>query len=268
VNTGATERLSVTRSANETPLKGGNWKTIVTYTTKLDGKMKFYLVGGLVRDKLLGLKPKDNDYVVEAKSYEEMRSAIVEKGGEIFLESPAHFTIRALVPDMGVADFVLPRVDGFYSDGRRPDSVMVGTLMDDLARRDFTVNAIAYDEQTDQYIDPHSGRTDLDAKLLRCVDDPFDRFEEDALRMLRAIRFAITKGFEIHESVEKALDNAYLANRLMENVSGERKREELHRCFACNTLLTLDLLSHYDRVRDACFNGGSKLWLMPTMRDA
>ena len=94
--------------------------------------MKFYLVGGSVRDKLLGLKPKDKDYVVDAKSYEEMKSAIIEHGGNIFLETPQHFTIRALLPKIGAADFVLPRIDAFYSDGRRPDSVSVGTLEETL----------------------------------------------------------------------------------------------------------------------------------------
>jgi tRNA nucleotidyltransferase (CCA-adding enzyme) len=228
--------------------------------------MKFYLVGGFVRDNLLGIKSKDKDYIVDAKSFEEMRKAIIDRGGKIFLETPQHLTIRAMVPSLGAADFVLPRVDGIYTDGRRPDSVSVGTLLDDLARRDFTVNAIAYDEDNSEYIDPHGGRDDLRLNLLRCVGKPEERFNEDALRLLRAIRFAITKGFKIHSSVEKALHSRLLTKKLKECVSEERKREELHRCFKHDTLLTLQHLTNFWRIREACFEGG-KLWLMPTMKE-
>lgn len=228
--------------------------------------MKFYLVGGAVRDRLLGLKSKDKDYIVEAKSYDEMKAAIIEKGGEIFLESPQHFTIRALIPKMGAADFVLPRVDGSYSDGRRPDSVSVGTLHDDLARRDFTMNAIAFDEESGEYIDPFNGREDIEKRLIRCVGSAFDRFHEDSLRLLRAIRFKITKGFELHDDVVSCLSDYVLAVRLV-NVSDERKREELHKCFAKDTLETLNLLGQYPMVSEAVF-GSKKLWLMPTMKGA
>lgn len=225
--------------------------------------MEFYLVGGSVRDKLLGIKSKDNDYVVMAKSFGEMKQAIVDRGGTIFLETPQHFTIRATIPGMGACDFVLPRVDGFYGDGRRPDSVSVGTLMDDLARRDFTVNAIALDENGD-YVDPHNGKQDIEDRVLRCVGKAYDRFNEDALRLLRALRFTITKGFLPHSDVENCLANPNLAEKLQYNVSDERKREELHKCFKHNTLETLKWLEMFPHVRDACFQ---KMWLMPTLKD-
>ncbi len=228
--------------------------------------MKFYLVGGAVRDKLLGLKSKDNDYVVTAGSYNEMKQAIEDKGGEIFLESPQHFTIRALIPKMGAADFVLPRVDGCYSDGRRPDSVSVGTLHDDLARRDFTMNAIAFDEESGEYIDPFNGREDIKNNLIRCVGKAYDRFHEDSLRLLRAIRFKITKNFELDEDVVACLSDWMLALRLA-NVSDERKREELHKCLAKDTPATLKLLAKYHLISEAVF-GSKKLWLMPTMKGA
>ncbi len=102
--------------------------------------VKIYLVGGSIRDQLLGLKSKDLDYAVEAGSYEEMRDYIKENG-KIFLETPEYLTIRAHLKNGEPADFVLCRKDGEYSDGRRPDKVTPGTLYDDLARRDFTVNA-------------------------------------------------------------------------------------------------------------------------------
>lgn len=228
--------------------------------------MKFYLVGGAVRDKLLGLRSKDNDYVVTAKSYDEMKQAIIEKGGEIFLESPQHFTIRALIPKMGAADFVLPRIDGAYSDGRRPDSVSVGTLHDDLARRDFTMNAIAFDEENGEYIDPFDGRKDIQNRVIRCVGNAYDRFHEDSLRLLRAIRFQIVKGFHLHDDVVQCLFSNELTDRLA-NVSDERKREELYKCFAKDTLATLKLLNDFELVAQAVF-GSKKLWLMPTMKGA
>src|SRR5687768_7510936 len=106
--------------------------------------IQFFQVGGSVRDELLGKQSKDIDYAVEAPSYGAMREAIVERGGEIFQENEAFLTVRAKVPTLGACDYVLCRKDGTYDkDGRRPDFVEVGSLADDLARRDFTVNAMA-----------------------------------------------------------------------------------------------------------------------------
>ena len=153
--------------------------------------IKFYQVGGSVRDDLLGFPSKDIDYSVEAPSFEAMKSEIVNRGGEIFLEKPEYLTIRANVPNMGACDYVLCRKDGAYYDGRRPESVEIGTIRDDLARRDFTVNAMAINEDG-ELIDPHGGKVDLLHKTLRCVGNAHERFSEDYLRMLRAIRFCIT----------------------------------------------------------------------------
>lgn len=226
--------------------------------------VKAYLVGGYVRDKLLGVKSKDVDYSVEAGSYQEMVEWIKVQG-EIYLEQPQYWTVRAHIKDKPPADYVLCRVDGLYSDGRRPDSVKPGTIYDDLARRDFTVNAIALDEESGEYLDPHGGMADLKAKVLRAVGSPCDRFWEDALRILRAIRFAVTKGFKFDSYMEYALTRTDLQWRLRDNVSEERKREELQKCFSHDTLLTLAMLQKYDLL-EACF--GQRLWLMPTMRES
>src|SRR6478735_1674813 len=160
-------------------------------------KAKFYQVGGCVRDSLLGVESKDIDFSVEAPSYEAMREAVIERCGgnpeSIKVDKPEFATIRAIDPKLGGVDFVLCRKDGAYSDGRRPDSVEMGTLLDDLARRDFTVNAIARADDG-SLIDPFNGQADLKLRLLRCVGG-VDRLREDSLRMLRAFRFAITKGF-------------------------------------------------------------------------
>lgn len=226
--------------------------------------IKCYQVGGSVRDALLGIRSKDIDFAIEAPDYPTMLRWI-QSQGKVYLEQPEFWTVRAHLPGKPPADFVLCRKDGQYSDGRRPDSVSVGTLYDDLARRDFTVNAIAYDEETDSYIDPHDGRKDLERRLLRCVGNPRDRFMEDALRMLRAIRFAITKEFALDKTVMACLCDLSLAERLHENVSEERRREELHKCFAHNTPMTLYYLESYPAIQNACFGRNCKLWLMPTL---
>src|SRR5688572_15396559 len=115
--------------------------------------VKAYEVGGDVGDRLMGLKnPKDLNYTVEAESYDEM-VAWIKTQGTIFVEQPQYWTVRAHLSGKRPADYVLARKDGQYSDGRRPDSVKPGTLLDDLKRRDFTMNAIAIGE-SGEYIDP------------------------------------------------------------------------------------------------------------------
>lgn len=225
--------------------------------------MKKYQVGGFVRDRLLGARSKDLDYVVLAPSYEEMREWVAQQG-TIFLEKPEFWTIRAQIPGSLPADFVLARKDGQYSDGRRPDSVSVGTLHDDLSRRDFTVNAIAYDEETDEYIDPFDGQTDIKNRVLRCVGNAYDRFFEDSLRMLRAIRFSLTKGFEILPSITDCFSNQQLLTRLAD-IKDERKQGELEKCFAYNTIATLRFFSYFPDLMRAVFSG--KLWLLPTLKN-
>ncbi len=227
--------------------------------------VKLYRVGGFVRDELLGVKSKDLDYAVEAPSYEAMVEYVRERG-EIYLESPQFWTVRAHIKGKLPADFVLCRKDGQYSDGRRPDSVSVGTLHDDLSRRDFTMNAIAVDDESGEYIDPFNGKADLEKRLIRCVGEAYDRFFEDSLRLLRAIRFKIVKGFTLDRDIVDCLHCVSLADRL-KNVSDERKREELLKCFAKNTPATLFMLSEYPLISEAVFGSG-KLWLIPTMKEA
>ena len=108
------------------------------------------------------------------------------------MEQPEYLTIRAKVPGIGPADFVLCRKDGSYRDGRHPESVAVGTLHDDLARRDFTMNAIAKDEDG-KIIDPFGGIGAIEIGIIECVGQARMRMEEAQLRLLRAIRFAVTK---------------------------------------------------------------------------
>jgi tRNA nucleotidyltransferase/poly(A) polymerase len=211
--------------------------------------VKLYEVGGCVRDELMGTKSNDVDFAVEAESYETMRLYLVGMGFKIYIEKPEFLTIRAQVPTghklrerTKDADFVLCRKDGPSSDGRRPDYVEAGTIFDDLARRDFTVNAIARDEDGN-LIDPYNGREDCLDKVLKFVGNPHDRILEDGLRILRGFRFIVTKGLRPDYYTNVAL-YCDVAKRL-KGVSEERIREELNKMFAYDTIETLALLKGF-----------------------
>lgn len=223
----------------------------------------FYQVGGSVRDEILGRKSKDIDYSVEAESFDAMREAILERGGKIFLETPQYFTIRAHVPNMGACDFVLCRKDGEYTDGRRPDSVSMGTIYDDLARRDFTMNAIAKNSNG-AYVDPFFGYDDIRRGLIRCVGSTDKRITEDALRMLRALRFSVTLGFDIHEEIRRVFQDRDFIG-LLKNISRERIREELLKMFSYNTMDSLYTLQEFPLMMEFLFCGN--IWLIPTMKE-
>lgn len=221
--------------------------------------IKIYQVGGSVRDLLLGIKSKDIDYAVES-SYDEMKSYILERG-EIFLEKPEFGTIRCRV-NGEVADYSICRVDGNYSDGRRPDSIKPASIYDDLSRRDFTMNAIAIDEDGN-ILDPYNGRNHIDNRIIVCVNNTYDRMREDALRMLRALRFSITKQMWLDTEIVEFLcwsDNI----NLLRNVSTERIREELYKMFSCDTYQTLKILSNYPYLSKYIFTR-TNLWLKPTL---
>jgi tRNA nucleotidyltransferase/poly(A) polymerase len=248
-------------------------------------RFEFFEVGGAVRDSFLGLRSKDIDYTVVDKwadvlpvtvdeSFEGLENFLGEEGFKIFLSTPEYLTIRAqfpkdhpvhaLHPDSKnlTADFVLARCEGPYSDGRRPDWVRPGTLEDDLARRDFTVNAVARTIHG-EIIDPHGGVSDLEHMALRCVGRAEDRIKEDALRSLRAVRFVITKGFFLNVELQDILQASWLPD-MLSSISAERKREELDKCFKTDTIKTLDLLwSFSPEFLHAVFSDG--LRLKPTM---
>lgn len=229
--------------------------------------VELFKVGGAVRDGLLGLVSKDIDYTVVAASFEEMADFVTAEGMTIVVSKPEFGTIRAITAkgcdfrgDSGGIDFVWAREDGPYSDGRRPDWTKPADLLHDLARRDFTVNAMAV-AQDGTVIDPFGGQDDLGVMRLRAVGDPNERIQEDPLRMLRALRFVVTKGFWMSTSLSDAIGRN---GRLITTVSEERIREELLRMFQADTLKTLRMLSNFPDLRDTIFNG--KVWLMPTLR--
>ena len=179
-----------------------------------------YAVGGCVRDSLLGLAPHDWDLCTSALPEDMLRVFKDERVAETGLKHGTLTVIRDHVP----YEITTFRIDGEYTDHRHPDSVaFVSDIAEDLARRDFTVNAMAY-APASGLIDLFGGREDLSAGVVRCVGKPVLRFEEDALRILRALRFASTYDFAIDPATDTAARE--LAPTLR-NVAGERVREEL-----------------------------------------
>lgn len=235
--------------------------------------MKLYLVGGKVRDDLLGLPSKDHDFTVvldEALGGWDPFQFMVERlrvmGFEIFLTTPQYLTVRARFPkghpNAGVtADFVLARKESGYSDGRRPDSVEPGSLMDDLKRRDFTMNAIAQDENG-ELIDPFGGVQDIQRRIIRPVGSAYKRLTEDPLRALRALRLSLTKTMAVDVQIEHILEHPDVL-RGIGNLSNERVYDELSKMFRYDTLTTLWLLAGYPELEITVFQ---KVNLEPTLK--
>ena len=179
-----------------------------------------YAVGGCVRDSLLGKTPNDWDITTSAKP-EDMKSVFVNF--HCIDTGIKHGTVTVVI-DGEPLEITTFRLDGEYEDNRHPKSVtFTSNLGADLGRRDFTVNAMAYSKKTGT-VDLFGGQNDLKNKIIRCVGDPDRRFNEDALRILRALRFASALDFEIEEKTAQSL----LKNRaLLGNISEERIAKEL-----------------------------------------
>ena len=177
-----------------------------------------YVVGGCVRDSILGRKPDDWDITTSAKpeQVKELFHRTVDTGLQ-------HGTVTVLMEKEGY-EVTTYRVDGDYEDGRHPKEVtFTASLEEDLKRRDFTINAMAYNP-SGGLVDLFGGMEDIDRKIIRCVGDPLERFTEDALRIMRAVRFSAQLGFSIEEETRKALK--VLAPNL-KHVSAERIQVEL-----------------------------------------
>ncbi len=181
-----------------------------------------HAVGGCVRDSLLRLTPHDWDLTT---------NALPRQVADLFADHPvipigmAHGTVTVLYDGLPL-EITTYRVDGAYHDHRRPDSVcFVPDITEDLRRRDFTVNAMAWEPQTG-LCDPFGGAEDLEHRLLRCVGNAEERFNEDALRILRALRFAAAYGFTIEDATAAAL---LRCAPLLCEVAAERIRAELDR---------------------------------------
>ena len=236
--------------------------------------MQTYLVGGAVRDEIMGQKSKDLDYTVvidesdlprknltatETDPFDFMCEWFENLGYKIFVRTPEHFTIRAQTPDRKeTADFVLARKEGPYSDGRRPDFVTVGTLMDDLSRRDFCLNAIAKDTQGN-LIDPFNGVQDINDRVIRAVGDPYARFSEDALRAVRALRFSVTKDFRIDRDVQLAMVAPSVLDSIRDNISDERIKDELSKMLRFDSVKSIFAMQRYPDLTTAMLSGSVSL---------
>ncbi len=184
-----------------------------------------WYVGGCVRDTLLGRPIHDWDVTTSA-----LPEQVMDCFERCIPTGLRHGTVTVLW-DHGAVEVTTYRTDGNYLDGRHPDQVtFVRTLDEDLARRDFTINAMAMDE-AGNIVDLYGGREDLARRILRCVGDPETRFREDALRMLRAIRFSAQLDFEIEANTKAAME---ALGQLCRGLSAERLRDELEKTLLSN----------------------------------
>jgi len=177
-----------------------------------------YIVGGCVRDSVLGREPEDWDITTSAKP-EEIKSLFnrtIDTGIQ-------HGTVTVMLDKEGF-EITTYRIDGKYEDGRHPKEVVfTPSLEEDLKRRDFTINAMAYNDKTG-LVDLFGGINDIEAKIIRCVGDAEDRFNEDALRIMRAIRFSAQLGYSIDDDTRRAIS---IVAPNLEKISAERIQTEL-----------------------------------------
>ena len=199
-----------------------------------------YLAGGCVRDFLLGKTPSDYDVATSAKPaqvkkiFKRVYDTGIEHGTVTVIAGGCHIEVTTF------------RADGDYIDNRRPESVtFICDIKSDLARRDFTVNAIAY-HPDEGFLDYFGGARDLNLKIIRCVGRPDARFREDALRMLRAVRFCAVLDFTLDSGTRRSIaKNA----RLLKNISAERVRDELIKIITSKNPGVLRLLIKYKLLR-------------------
>lgn len=194
-----------------------------------------YIVGGSVRDSILNRPIHDWDITTNALP-EQIKEIFMEQHGvQVIPTGLKHGTLSLIINNIGY-EVTTFRCDGDYSDGRHPNEVrFVKNIVEDLSRRDITINAIAYNYKKG-IVDPFQGMQDIKNKIIRCVGNPYDRFNEDGLRILRVIRFMSQLNFEIDEYTFEAIGKC---NSNLNNISKERIRDEL-----CKTLLG-------DNVKDA-----------------
>ncbi|OHB14447.1 MAG: hypothetical protein A3G05_00045 [Candidatus Zambryskibacteria bacterium RIFCSPLOWO2_12_FULL_45_14] len=202
--------------------------------TLSDAGFENFLVGGCVRDLVMQRKPKDWDITTIAKP-EEIQKVFPDS----FYENDFG-TVGVKTETVGVVEVTPYRLESGYSDFRHPDKVKWGkNTEEDLARRDFTMNALAYNVASGEMVDPFNGEVDIKNKIIKTVGKPDERFGEDALRMFRALRFASELGFAIEFETQQAIEK----NRaLLEKISRERVRDEFTKIVMSDTpALALDL---------------------------
>ena len=223
------------------PMNDLKTAAVATAQRLLDAGHTTYFAGGCVRDLLLEKDPKDYDIATSATPNEVQ--ALFPKSDAI----GAHFGVILVKEKVASFEIATFRHDGSYKDGRHPESVTFANPEEDAQRRDFTTNGLFQHPTTGEIIDFVGGQTDLKARVLRAIGNPADRFQEDALRLLRAIRFATILNFEIEPSTWTAIKkNAHL----LEKISAERVRDEFTRILtAPGRARGLDLLTQSGLMR-------------------
>jgi tRNA nucleotidyltransferase/poly(A) polymerase len=240
---------------------------------------QIYKVGGIIRDKILGLHSDDIDFTFVCENsttieegWLEMVNWMTERNYKIFLETPDCFTIRAKFPkghtnEGLVADFVMARKEVGYIEGTRRPILELGTLEDDLTRRDFTVNALAEDIDGN-IIDLFNGLEDLKKGILRTPINAKKTMMDDPLRILRALRFMITKNMFPASELWVAIQQPHILEKLEKTVSKERMREEIAKMFQFDTVRSFRLLMDVEGIipgfLDLIFKDGMKL--IPTFK--
>ena len=196
--------------------------------------IRLYRVGGYVRDMIIGAESKDVDYLVTNVAYDDLESTLIKYFGKVISTSVGEDmnAIKVAMPNGEVYDFVIPRKDLYGNTGKHTDLKTIGDptmdIIDDLSRRDFTMNAIAYDVESGEYVDPFNGRKDIEYKVIKCVGDANIRFREDALRILRAIQFAVRFDFQINITTKYGIINN---QELLSKITKERICTELEKAF-------------------------------------
>ncbi len=210
-----------------------------------------YAVGGCVRDSILGRIPNDWDITTNAKPLDV--KSIFRRTVDTGLK---HGTVTVLIGKEPY-EVTTYRIDGEYEDSRHPKEVsFTSDLKEDLLRRDFTINAMAYND-TDGLVDIFGGMEDIEAKVIRCVGEPKERFSEDALRLLRAIRFAAQLGYNIEEKTYEAIKEL---SPTLKNISAERIQAELNKILISDnpsmlkTAFETGLTAQFIPELDLCFN--------------
>lgn len=214
-----------------------------------------FVAGGAVRDLIMERTPHDYDISTNAlpSDVKQLFERTIDTGIQ-------HGTVTVIVNKIGY-EVTTFRRDGQYSDGRRPESVQfVDSVRDDCVRRDFTINALSYNEE-DGLLDFFCGKRDINQGIIRCVGNPEQRFKEDALRMLRAVRFSAVFGFKIEEQTQEAIKKYAM---LIKRVSNERILEELNKILisdnpdAFSLMHELGLLKYIIPSLDRCFGEPQK----------
>ena len=233
--------------------------------------IELFEVGGSIRDSLIGRRNHDKDFVaVDPEGWDHFFAWATAYMDRVFQVTPKYQTIRGLY-NGEVMDVVLARKESKYSDFRHPEKCEPGTLEDDLARRDFTMNAIAAPHEDagtpHKLIDPHKGQQAIKDRVIECVGDTVQKMSEDSLRLVRAIRFSITLGFKLDDKIKAILlYNDPVMHEALESVSRERIVEELTKMFTHNTREAMLFMQEiHPKIRSKIF--GDDIWLKPTLAE-